>query len=304
MLSPDDTANAARLCLAAYDESPDVSGWEPIRIEDLDIPEGYEPDGRYINENAFAFVRTMEVDGKRTLALVFKGTDKWCYRDWKDNVLNINTHYEKMRPLIEALDRYVEKQNIDRVMVCGHSLGGAMAAIYMEEHQESETGIQYAGVSFGSPGGIFPDGYIDRRMICFRHEQDPVPHVASMRAKIGLGYRWPGRIMEIRDAAGLRFKGLLGRFKAHSMKEYLATIEHLVHERIFEVALKAERDVLMLSGAPDPDQDSRVRILSELPDLDLEGGALSDEDARELDAMVDQAHEMDRQELEQPSYSF
>jgi pimeloyl-ACP methyl ester carboxylesterase len=294
--SSDDIVNAALLCLATKQASPDVSGWEPISLEDLDMPEGYEPDGRYINKNAFAFVRTMEVNGEKTLALVFKGTDKFCYRDWKDNLTNINSHYEKMRPLIDALDRYVERQNISRVMVAGHSLGGAMVAKYMEEHQKAETGIQYAGISFGSPGGIFPDDYYDPRMVCIRHERDAIPRIASKRSKVAAGYRWPGRIIQVQESDKARFRGFVGLFRSHSIREYLATAQHLAQEKVFEIALKVDRDILLgRSGDPRDPEKRQARILSDLPDVDLTIG-----EKRILDESEDQVHELDDQDPEVP----
>ena len=298
--SPDDIVTAAQLCVATKQKSPEVDGWEPIDFAEFDMPEGYEPDGRYINKNAFAFVRTMEVDGKKTLAVVFKGTDKFCYRDWKDNLLNINSHYEKMRPLIEALDRYVELHNIDRVMVAGHSLGGAMVAKYMEEHPKTETGVEYAGISFGSPGGIFSDEHHDPRMICIRHERDAIPRLASKRSKVATGYRWPGRILQVKESDKSRFRGVVGLFKSHSIREYLKTVEHLAQERVFEVALKVNRDVLMeRSGDPLDPEKCQARILSDLPDVHL-----ATEDARTLVDTGEQSHDLDAQEPEELAVDF
>ena len=304
-ITPEDVVNSAHLCLAVYDETPDVTGWEPIGVDDLEVPDGYEPDGRYVNENALAFVRSMEVNGEKTLALAFKGTDKWCFQDWKDNILNINTHYEKMRPLIDALDSYVEDKGIDRVMVMGHSLGGAMAAIYMEEHPDTENGVKYSGVSFGSPGGVFPDEHSDNRLICFRHDLDAVPHVASMRSKIGQNYRWPGRVISIDEGDQTRFKGIFGRVKAHSMKEYVKTIESLATKKIFGLALGVDRDLLMLRS-DDPQQNCRMRTdpSREVDKNNIRGHALSDEEAQALDELVDKAHEMDRHLIDAQDDAF
>jgi pimeloyl-ACP methyl ester carboxylesterase len=296
--SPTDILTAAQLSAATKQKTPYVDGWDQLDLsEPLSMLEGYnDNDGSYFKDNASAYVKKREVDGKTILAVVFKGTDKFCHRDWKDNLLNINSHYEKMRPLIEALDLYVELHNIDKVMVVGHSLGGAMVAKYMEEHPESENGVEYSGISFGSPGGIFSDDHYDPRMVCIRHEQDAIPRLASKRSMIAAGYRWPGRILQVKESEKSRFKGITGLFKSHSIKEYRKTVEHLAQERIFDVALKVDRDVVIeRSGDPREPEKCQARILSDLPDV----GVTADE-ARELVKTENQTHDLDAQEPEEP----
>ncbi|NDV50172.1 lipase family protein [Salipiger sp. PrR003] len=241
-ISTNDIKYAAELCRAVYDEEPHVDGWVPLKLSDLDVPEGYEPDGRYVNENSLAFVRTTEVDGVTTLALTFKGTDLLCHRDWGDNILNINGHYEKLRPLVEAIDRYVERMGIERVLVTGHSLGGAMAEIFMDEHRSDRSKVTYHGVTFGSPGAQFTADTDDPRMLAFRHANDLVPKIASVRDSFGKGYSCTGRLIEVSDTTD-RFKGMLGGLKAHGIVQYIETITQMEMDRTLHEVLAARGDM-------------------------------------------------------------
>ncbi|MBR1153728.1 DUF2974 domain-containing protein [Bradyrhizobium sp. JYMT SZCCT0428] len=73
-------------------------------------------------------VLTGVVNGVRTLAIAFRGTDQ--YADWLD-ALNFNDHYARFKPLIDAIHDYINDpiNGITSVLVSGHSLGAGMASI-------------------------------------------------------------------------------------------------------------------------------------------------------------------------------
>jgi hypothetical protein len=224
-LSPDKILLSAKMCKAVYNDKPDVDdeNWRPLDISEFNTPKGYTPDGKFVNKNAVAFVQEAEINGDKTIVITFKGTDAFSPKDWLDNITHINRHYNHMRPLTEAVDKYIEENDINHVIATGHSLGGAMAALYMHEHHD-KSDLKYSGVSFGSPGAVFPKWATDDRMLCFRHKGDPVPHISNWRKLIGK-YDSPGIIVEMKESDE-RFTGLSGFLKAHSMDSYVESIQH------------------------------------------------------------------------------
>ncbi|MCK1554440.1 cadherin-like domain-containing protein [Bradyrhizobium sp. 177] len=95
---------------------------------------------------ADALVLTGVINGKRTLAISFAGTDQLS--DWLDYP-NFKTHYDKFAPLIAAIKDFVGANKIDQVLVSGHSLGGAMAQDFMEEFPDDS---RFRAWTIGSPG--------------------------------------------------------------------------------------------------------------------------------------------------------
>lgn len=244
-MTSDEVMTAAQLALAVYEDKPEVNGWTPIPLDKLDVPKGYKPNGHYINSNACAFVRETIINGEKSLALVFKGTDMWSPEDWIDNITHINDHYKKMRPLVDAVDKYAKEHGVNRIIVTGHSLGGAMAAIYMHEHlsgRKAQDGIRYDAVTFGSPGAVFPDKATDKRILAFRHDKDIVPKVVSLKAW-GDAYRSPGRIIEITEKNSQRFSGITGGIKAHSMNAYVDTMIAMKFDGTLDKIVKTNSDI-------------------------------------------------------------
>lgn len=225
-LSADDVLEAAKLCQISYDENPKMAGWKSISSDNVELPDGYEPNGKFVNKNAVAFVQEKEVNGTKTLAIAFKGTDMLSAKDWMENIIHINNHYTHMRPLMDAIDKYINQNDIQRVIVTGHSLGGAMAAIYMQEHVAGRRGnknVKYEGVTFGSPGAVFHPALQDCRILSIRHQADLVPKAC----KIKLSYKPIGRVLEIQEEQSKRFSGIQSGVNAHKMAEYTKSILEL-----------------------------------------------------------------------------
>ena len=87
-------------------------------------------------------------DGKKALAVVFRGTDQWA--DF-DTYLNFAQHYAYFKPLIDGLRTYLSENAIDTVLVSGHSLGASVAAHFLKESFISAR-ADVRSFSFGSPG--------------------------------------------------------------------------------------------------------------------------------------------------------
>lgn len=103
---------------------------------------------------ANAMVLTGVVDGKRTLTVVFRGTDQTV--DARD-FATFAAHYEKYEPLVEALRNYLTENegDIDQIVVAGHSLGGAMAQ-YFARDLATDGHTNVTTFTFGSPGSEGP----------------------------------------------------------------------------------------------------------------------------------------------------
>lgn len=69
------------------------------------------------------------------LLLAFRGTEisEGDYNYW----LRLEQHYDLFEPLFQALDNYIKANPTSKILVTGHSLGAAMAELYMSEHPES-----------------------------------------------------------------------------------------------------------------------------------------------------------------------
>lgn len=114
----------------------------------------YTIGGLYNTEDAQALVAVK--DG--VLSLSFRGTDAQdpaaSGQAWTGN--GLFNHYNMHRPLIDAVLGYVKdnKNNIEKVIVSGHSLGGAMADVFtvVDGQHFINSGINLQVTSFASPG--------------------------------------------------------------------------------------------------------------------------------------------------------
>jgi pimeloyl-ACP methyl ester carboxylesterase len=72
----------------------------------------------------------------------------------------------------------------DPVVTTGHSLGGAMAQLYMASHPNQPNEPGHAAVTFGSPGAVLPPGE-DPRISNYVIADDPAVVLGANRADIG-----------------------------------------------------------------------------------------------------------------------
>ncbi len=105
--------------------------------------------GYYTNGNGAALVAR----SADSLVISFRGTNDNNAAlspdmfDW----FFMGEHYKLFQPLVQAVDAYVaQNTDIKNVYVTGHSLGGAMAIRFMQDH----LGPMYSAVTFAAPGFI------------------------------------------------------------------------------------------------------------------------------------------------------
>ena len=138
---------------------------------------------------ANALVLTGEVDDLNTLAVVFRGTDQVAdFRDY----FNFADHYANFAPLTDVLRSYIAENDIEQMLVSGHSLGAGMVQYFIEEFSGSVGTIR--GYTDGSPGADnIVSSRVNSRIVNFVHTDDLVPqlgdasHNAPLRTALTLG---------------------------------------------------------------------------------------------------------------------
>ncbi|MGI4803044.1 MAG: lipase family protein, partial [Janthinobacterium lividum] len=186
MLSGSDVA-VVRLAQDAY-QNPASSlpaGFTPMTQSALGLTLGTTEtfsNGVYTNQNAAALVSVGTLNGVTTLVLAFRGSD-----DRQDSIAdlrNINSAYPYFSNLIAAVDGLASRQAIPQVLVTGHSLGGAMAQLYMASHADNST-TRYVAETVASPG-VLQKPAADPRIINLQVADDPAVYLGENRALVGI----------------------------------------------------------------------------------------------------------------------
>lgn len=212
MADVDGATLAAMAALAAaanrgddtIDERLEALGW--VNVTDrLDIAAGRIEDGEFTRSNAAGFVAYDE--DTRTLAIVFEGSlhveeigdARGALADYRDATVRQERHYELLQPLIDAGLALAEESPddlpVERVLVTGHSLGGAMAEQFALRHTDAP-GLVIDVASFGSPGVDFDGepGPLAGRLVRIEHTGDAVTRLGEVPR---LELERAGQIIEI-----------------------------------------------------------------------------------------------------------
>jgi pimeloyl-ACP methyl ester carboxylesterase len=181
----------ARLAAAAYSDGPMALplGFKPVSAQALGVslsPGTTFADGIYHNQNAAALVASGPLNGTETLVLAFRGSDD--REDSVNSLRNINADYPDFAPLTAAVDGYAARAGFQQVAVTGHSLGGAMAQLFMADHPEQPGTVHYLADTFGSPGALLADGP-DPRIVNYVIADDPAVFLGENRAEAGAALR-------------------------------------------------------------------------------------------------------------------
>jgi|KBSMisStandDraft_5_1062788.scaffolds.fasta_scaffold185133_2 pimeloyl-ACP methyl ester carboxylesterase len=169
----------AELAADAYSQNPAKDlpdGFTPVDVPGLQMHHGLYADGP-----AEAALFTGALDGEQVLVLAFRGSDDRT--DWIDDLRDINAEYAQFQPLISAVEDYANQGG--KVVVVGHSLGGAMAQVFMSAHAGDD---HYRAVTFGSPGAL-PEGGVfaptqDDRITNYAVSDDPFVFLGEHRAEL------------------------------------------------------------------------------------------------------------------------
>jgi Ca2+-binding RTX toxin-like protein len=153
------------------DLNPLFSGSPPI-VDNIAIENRAMIGGFYTSGNSAAFLARCG----DAIVISFRGTNDNGTGAGSPDVLdwvNKAQHYDMLRPLVSVVDSYVVNNNIRNVYVTGHSLGGAMAIKYMDDHLNGDFGANYESIVFASASYDL-NGSHDDRMTLIEIEGDPV----------------------------------------------------------------------------------------------------------------------------------
>nr|WP_264185656.1 hypothetical protein [Roseicella aerolata] len=137
--------------------------------------------GVFKSGNGAALVTVAEVEGLPSIVVAFRGSDDVV--DSQQNLNGINQAYASFGTLVATLDQASQNWGMP-VIVTGHSLGGAMAQIYMADHPNQPGEPGRTAITFGSPGAILPPGE-DERIANYVIADDPAVVLGAQRAEVG-----------------------------------------------------------------------------------------------------------------------
>ncbi|MDO8333172.1 MAG: choice-of-anchor D domain-containing protein, partial [Nitrosomonas sp.] len=159
-------------------------GLTPSFNSSTSVVDGYTVDnqmanGFYTNGNAAAFVAR----SADAIVISFRGTNDdlnfpgWpLSTDWspdQEDWIDKSGHYDLMHPLVTAVENYIVAEGINKVYVTGHSLGGAMAIKFLDDHANGNFGANYEGVTFAAASYDVVGSY-DPRMTLIEIKGDAV----------------------------------------------------------------------------------------------------------------------------------
>ena len=169
----------AELAADAYSQNP-AKGL-PEGFVAIDLPGLQMHNGLYANGPAAAAVSFGFIEGAPVLVVAFRGSDDRT--DWLDDLRDINAEYASFQPLLNVVETFAGAGG--HVLLVGHSLGGAMAQIFMYEHAGDD---HYRAVTFGSPGALPEAGVFgaeaDSRITNYAISDDPLVFLGEQRAEV------------------------------------------------------------------------------------------------------------------------
>jgi hypothetical protein len=205
----------ARFADAAYGDGP-LSA-PPADFHLADLAGVSLQAGRYRNGSASALVMTIELDHTPALVVGFGGSGD--PPTWLADLRDIDAPYHQFRPLMRAVENYAAAGR--RVLLVGHSFGGAMVQLFMFAHTGDDN---YRAVTFGSPGALPRAGVFaaqaDPRIANLVIDDDPYVFLGEHRAEVAV-YARRNRLYGFALAEGIAHESGLSVAEVVGSEPYL-----------------------------------------------------------------------------------
>jgi Ca2+-binding RTX toxin-like protein len=134
-------------------------------------------DGYYVayDESGFLSSVALLARSSDSLFLTFRGTDNTG--DTVDDGFGMESHYARYKPLFDNINVYLDEHpELKKIYVSGHSLGGQMAMMYMQEHPND---TKYEAITFEAANKWVSAANKDTRFTNFEMKGDPVPDLSG-----------------------------------------------------------------------------------------------------------------------------
>ncbi len=235
---------------SVYQNQMSLDGWEVITPDLTNQDYGLDPE--LITGNTFKLegdifglpfgdANAAVLKSGDNLLLAFRGTE--IPEGDEGYWTRLEEHYDLFEPLFQALDNYIQTNPASKILVTGHSLGGAMAELYMAEHP----GNQYSAVPVASP--LASNDPEDVRILNIGFENDPVYEITS-GDPFGVGIGGADTNNSTTDLyLDLDKTGLFG-INNHASSNYIYATNRLFNSGYYN---KIERDSFVIIDRKDSD---------------------------------------------------
>jgi pimeloyl-ACP methyl ester carboxylesterase len=277
-LTSNEIHDLVQLSAAAYDTSFNAGDfdlsipWTPITatLGTFDTAlAGFIKDGYYFESDTYSVAADLPraiypgtaqavvfSNGAGDLALSFRGTAEFGFPfvagdsgDW--GPIGQRAHFAAFDPLFDALDGYIaSRSDIDRLLVTGHSLGGAMVERYMEAYPDGTVaGLEYEAVAIASPEASFEN---DSRVLNIGHDADIVYSIAGF-----IGDNAVENIYMLFNDGGFFDLGISERWGAqHDVATgYVHTVGTILSSQFYGTTDRSSQVVINYSDQPDDIRD-------------------------------------------------
>jgi len=268
-----------------YQDQTSLNGWNVITPDLTNINYGLDPElitgnvfnaeGFVVAGNTFGNANAAVFKSDSKILLAFRGTE--IAEGDPGYWVALEQHYDLFEPLFQALDNYIEANPTSKILVGGHSLGAAMAELYMAEHLES----LYSAVTIASP--IASNDPNDSRILNIGFENDPVYEITSgdpLGVEIG-GANPNNATTDLflnLDSTG--FSGI----NNHAVSEYVYAVNRLFDSNYFD---QTKRDSFVIVDRKNSASKVSDVVLSSDKDVFLLG-----EDGKDDDFTGDQKNDI------------